>query len=269
MTRRTAQLAYSELQDKTHDERKRRRKAAKIVAVLRHFLGREDLAGLRALDIGCSTGFTVDTLRAAGCEVVGLDIDVPGLAHAATEFGAHASFLCADGAALPLADRSVDIVVFNHIYEHVVDADRVMAEIRRVLADDGVVYLGLGNRWGVVEPHYRLPFLSWLPPRVADRYVALSGRADDYYERFRGRAALQRMCAPLRLWDYTYTVLGDPVAFEATDMVPPRLARLPHAAWRAAAPVMPTFIWVGTPGGRRPAGGTVRRPPRPLRPRRP
>ena len=34
------------------------------------------------------------------------------------------------------------MVVFNHIYEHVVDPDAVLAEIRRVLRPDGVVYLG-------------------------------------------------------------------------------------------------------------------------------
>ena len=66
-------------------------------------------------------------------------------------------------------------MVLNHIYEHVVDPDAVLREIRRVLAPDGVVYLGLANRLGVVEPHYRLPFLSWLPHGpLADRYVRAS-----------------------------------------------------------------------------------------------
>jgi ubiquinone/menaquinone biosynthesis C-methylase UbiE len=266
-TRRQPQLAYSEIQHKTHDETKRRTKAAKMRAVLQHFYGRDDLAGLRALDIGCSTGYTADELSAGGAEVIGLDIDVPGLGHASRRFGDHIAFLCADGTALPFADKSIDVVVFNHIYEHVVDPDGIVAEIKRVLKDDGAVYLGFANRLGVIEPHYRLPFLSWLPRRVADRYVAMTGRASSYYEQFRTRPGLRRMCSGLVLWDYTYTVLSDSERFVARDMVPRKLAGVPPLIWRALAPIMPTFIWIGTPAGAQPRGPAVRVAPKRLRAR--
>lgn len=261
---RKPQLAYSQLQYKTHDERKRRRKAAKIVTVLQHFLGREDLSGLTAIDIGCSTGYTVDTMRLTGMSVIGLDIDGPGLVHASSLFGEHAAFLCADGSKLPFADRSIDVVVFNHIYEHVVDPDSVLSEIRRVLREDGVAYFGFGNKRVLIEPHHRLPLLSWLPKAAADRYVSAFHRADDYYEQFRTKQDLIAMCADLRLWDYTYTVLSAPEEFQATDMVPARLRGTPPAVWRALDPIMPTFIWIGTPGNRRPAGAQTRQPPSPL-----
>jgi SAM-dependent methyltransferase len=166
---------------------------------------------------------------------------------------------------LPVADASLDVVVFNHIYEHVVDADAVAREIRRVLRPTGVAYLGLGNRLQVVEPHYRLPFLSWLPPRAADRYVAASGRAPSYYERFRTRRSLVRMFAGLHLFDYTYTVLANSVAFAAEDVVPRRLAGLPGAAWHALAPIIPTYVWIGTPGDRQPRTRMAVEPPRLIR----
>ena len=58
---RVAQLEYSEFQDAMLDETKRRRKAAKIIAVLGHFLGRLPekgaFDGLMVADIGCSAGF--------------------------------------------------------------------------------------------------------------------------------------------------------------------------------------------------------------------
>ena len=248
------QLAYSEFQAVMLDEQGRRRKAAKILAVLRHFLGRADFSGLKVLDIGCSAGFISDELRLAGADVIGLDIDEPGLEKAKQRFGGQVEFILAPGDAIPLPPGSVDIVVFNHIYEHVPDPGAVMAEIRRVLKDEGVVYLGLGNRLGVMEPHYKLPFLSWLPKRYADRYVRLTGRADSYYETFRARPGLRRMCNSLHVWDYTYTVLAQPEAFAADDLVPRRLRGTPLAFWRAISPVLPTFIWVGTPGRHQPAG---------------
>jgi 2-polyprenyl-3-methyl-5-hydroxy-6-metoxy-1,4-benzoquinol methylase len=243
------------------DEEKRRKKAAKILAVLKHFLGREDFRGLLALDIGCSAGYISDELHRAGAQVVGLDIDVPGLVAAHLRFGSSVGFTCADGEAMPLADRSVDIVVFNHIYEHVVNADAVMSEIKRVLKVDGVAYFGFGNRMGVIEPHYRLPFLSWLPRRAADRYISLAGKADHYYEQFRTRPGLRKMCAGLKVWDYTYTVLAQSKDFSADDMVPRPLVAAPLALWKAVSPVMPAFVWVGTPGDRSPSGSERRVPP--------
>src|SRR5690242_13831723 len=61
---RVAQLAYSEFQSAMLDEGKRRRKAAKIIAVLEHFRG--PLGGLTVADIGCSAGFIADELAEAG-----------------------------------------------------------------------------------------------------------------------------------------------------------------------------------------------------------
>lgn len=259
---RGKQLAYSELQSAMHDEVGRRKKATKIVRVISHFLGRSDLAGLTALDIGCSTGFVADALHEAGAEVTGLDIDDPGLARARERFGSKIAFLNASGDAIPMPAQSVDIVIFNHIYEHVVDADAVMADIRRVLRPDGLVYLGLGNRLGIMEPHYKLPFLSWLPKQIAHRYVRSTGRAASYYETFRPRRGLKKMCIGLSIWDYTYTVLTDSRGFGADDMVPARLSSAPPIIWRLAAPVIPTFIWVGTPGARQPTGPETRVSPR-------
>ena len=266
---RDRQLAYSELQVEMLNEESRRRKAAKIISVLQHFLGRADLKGLTALDIGCSTGFISDELQKAGAKVTGLDIDEPGLAAARERFGEKIEFVCAGGEDIPVPPSSFDIVIFNHIYEHVVDADAVMTDIRRVLRPDGVVYLGLGNRLGIIEPHYKLPFLSWLPKRAAHRYISATGKASTYYETFRTRPSLRRMCADLNVWDYTYTVLTQSLKFGADDMVPSRLRSAPALFWKSLAPIIPTYIWVATPGSRRPAGPATTVPPTAVPARKP
>ena len=255
---RRPQLAYSELQDKMLDESMRRVKAHKLISVLRHFLGRPDLAGLTALDVGCSAGFISDELARAGARTIGADIDVPGVRRANERFGQRVTFLCADGSRLPLADGSVDVCVFNHIYEHVVDPDAVMAELHRVVAHDGAVYLGLGNRLGVMEPHHRLPFLSYLPARLADRYLRASGKGDHYYERFRSRAGLRRMAGRFQVWEYTLPVILDPEHFHSSDVVPGPLRRLPVPVLRAALPLVPTYVWVATTSGEGPKGPPVR-----------
>jgi len=37
-----------------------------------------------------------------------------------------------------------------------------------------------GSRLALIEPHYRLPFLSWLPRPLATAYLRLSGRGSSY-----------------------------------------------------------------------------------------
>lgn len=265
MSGRDNQLNYSDLQPEMHAEAGRRKKAQKIIRVLEHYLGREDLVGLTVLDLGCSTGYISDELRTAGGRVVGIDIDQPGLSSASQRFGGEICFVRSDGARLPFADDSVDLIVFSQIYEHVVDPDAVMAELVRVLAPTGAAFLGLGNRLQVVEPHHKLPFLSWLPTGLADRYMRVSGKGDHYYERFRTKPALRRMCRELTIWDYTNTVLCESQRFAADDMVPARLSNTRPLLWQLLTPVMPTYLWVGTKSSAAPAGAPTRCAPRQVR----
>lgn len=265
---RGRQLEYSQVQAAMLDEAKRRRKAAKLVAVLRHFLGRDggDAAaafdGLTVADVGCSAGFIADELAAAGARrTIGVDIDVPGLRAAHDRFSARVGFVCADGEHLPFADGSVDVVVLNHIYEHVVDPDAVVAELHRILSPTGALYLGLGNKYGIMEPHYKLPFLSYLPDGLADRYVRATGRADRYHERFRSRAGLLRMLDAFTVWDYTYSMLAEPGRFAGGTDVPGPVAALPMPVLRTLQPIVPTFLWVATKHRTAPAGAPLSSPP--------
>lgn len=259
---REEQLAYSELMDRMLDEEGRRTKARKLIAILEHALGRTDLAGLTALDVGCSAGFIADELAAAGAITTGVDIDEPGLARARERFGDHVDFRLARGEDLPLADESVDVVVLNHIYEHVVDPASVLADIHRVLRPGGALYLGLGHRWQVIEPHHRLPFLSWLPQGLADRYVRLTRKGEHYYERYATPAGLRRLTAAFDTWDYTLSVLAEPDRFSGGDLIPAWSARVPERAMRLALPLVPTYLWVAFKGPREPAGPPLRVTPR-------
>ena len=255
---RAEQLAYSEIMAKMLDEQARRQKAAKLIAVVRHALGVESLEGLRAVDVGCSAGFIADELALAGAETSGVDIDEPGLDKARARFGERVDFRLARGEDLPFDDASVDVVVLNHIYEHVVDPEAVVADIHRVLRPGGVLYLGIGHRFQVVEPHHRLPFLSWLPRGAADRYMRVTGRGEHYYERYYTPAGLRRLFAAFDVWDYTLPVLTDPQAFSAGDNVPAWAAKVPAVAFRAALPLVPTYVWAAFKGAATPAGPPLR-----------
>lgn len=87
------------------------------------------------------------------------------------------------GVELPFESESFDVVLTNHVIEHVGDADAQrahLAEARRVLKRNGIGYLAVPNRWMLVEPHYRLAFLSWLPTSWRSPYLRMSGKGEEY-----------------------------------------------------------------------------------------
>ena len=126
-----------------------------------------------------------------------------------------------------------------------------------------------------MEPHYKLPFLSYLPPALADRYVRASGRADHYYERFRTRRGLRRMLRGLPRVGLHLPGAGDADAGSpAPSCSPARWAAWRGRCWparpapvlRLLLPVVPTYLWVATKTPRRPAGAALPQPPEPVRP---
>lgn len=84
---------------------------------------------------------------------------------------------------LPFPDEIFDVVISNHVIEHVGDELAQvthLAELRRVLRPDGIGYLAVPNRWMLVEPHYRLAFLSWLPRAMRTQYLRMMRKGDQY-----------------------------------------------------------------------------------------
>ncbi|MCG8468089.1 MAG: class I SAM-dependent methyltransferase, partial [Gemmatimonadetes bacterium] len=139
----------------------------------------------RVADVGTGTGIMKAALEEkSGAPIVGFEIDLPFVEDRDRVVGA-------DATRLPIPDETFDLVILNHIYEHVEDPLALFRETRRVLRRTGTAYVSAGSRWAVLEPHYRLPFLSWLPRGLADGYLRLSGRGDSYEGvRFLGYGAL-------------------------------------------------------------------------------
>lgn len=167
------------------DRAGRRVRAARIVAVLEDFSG-VPLDTATLLDVGVSHGLIAVVLAERVKWTLGVDVDATALAVARAEAPARGRLDLAlgSGMRLPFKDECMDLVVCNHVYEHVPDANALMREIARVLRPGGACYFAGGHRLQVVEPHYRLPFLSWLPRPWADGYLRATGRGRAYRERF-------------------------------------------------------------------------------------
>lgn len=122
-----------------------------------------DVAGGRALDVGCGVGQVVGRLAQAGFEAWGVDVSEPSIARA-RKFSERC--LLYDGSTLPFPDNHFDSVGALNVLEHVEAAEAFIKEVVRVAKPGGKVLIsspnfyrvagfrdyhrqmrGLGNKW--------------------------------------------------------------------------------------------------------------------------
>lgn len=152
--------------------------AKQIVETTRPFLPARPW---RALDVGCGYGHTAREL-AAHCEhVVGIEPYETLAAHA-IELAAGVPNLEIRHAGIYELDdiARYDLVVLDNVLEHLPDQPRALAKLSAALAPGGALYILVPNKLWPIEVHYKLPFLSYLPLPLANRYLELSGRGTDY-----------------------------------------------------------------------------------------
>lgn len=73
-----------------------------------------------------------------------------------------------------------DLVVFLTAIEHIQHHHRAIEKIVDSLKPGGIFYLTAPNKLWPIEQHYNLPFLSWLPLKLANLYVRLTGKAESF-----------------------------------------------------------------------------------------
>lgn len=94
------------------------------------------LRGARVLDAGCGPGAYVPDTSARACELTVLDIAHGRLEHIDDQVHR----VCGDVQALPFPDASFDAAMAMHMLYHVPDIALGVAELRRVVRPEGVLY---------------------------------------------------------------------------------------------------------------------------------
>jgi 2-polyprenyl-3-methyl-5-hydroxy-6-metoxy-1,4-benzoquinol methylase len=204
------------------------------------------LAGSQILEVGAGAGIISQYLA----EMSGPDgslaaVDVVDQRVASEGY----DFRLITGTTLPFDDASFDIVVSNHVIEHVgPEPDQLnhLHEIRRVLRSDGLLYLAVPNRWTVIEPHYRLPFLSWLPRPIADLYLQRTRSVDEYDCWPPGPRQIRKFFAQTQL--SARNMCSEAVRLAATVETGSRLeqivGKLPKHTLQALTDIMPSLIFL-------------------------
>lgn len=165
---------------KTHailDARSRAFKAKKIELLVKQFA---HLEFGEFLEVGCGSGYIAHYFSELGFGNEGTHaVDVTDERQVFEGF----KFVEVNDTKLPYVNNQFDLVVSNHVIEHVGSYDSQMkhlAEVYRTLKPNGVLYFAVPNKWQIIEPHYRLPFLSWFNHAIASAYVRMLHRGNEY-----------------------------------------------------------------------------------------
>lgn len=227
------------------DRESRLQKAAKIIRMIgeRRFAEARDL-----LEVGCGSGIISKALNEAGQgRLIVSAVDVTDNRIEKEGY----SFQRVPDTRLPYTDASFDIVVSNHVIEHVGGRNAQLhhlSEIKRVLRPGGLIYLAVPNKWRLVEPHYRLPLLSWLPLALGDAYVRAAGRGTHYDCRPLSTGAAMELFrdAGLTAQNATINALRTTLSVEHPGHPLTRFVNggVPNWLLALSMPAVPTFVFL-------------------------
>ena len=208
---REYQHNFSEKFPELYDIEGRVRKASKTISILQDALG--ELSSFNLLDIGSSKYFT---------HTVGIDIDQEAVEFSKKNYKKESlEFLCVPIEELDYSDGHFDVITCSHIYEHVPDANELLKEIYRLLKPGGVCYFAAGNRYKIIEGHYKLPFLSFFPKKLSNVYLVITNKGKKYYENHLSLRNLKKLVNDFEIIDYTIETIQNPEKYNATDLIIP------------------------------------------------
>lgn len=102
-------------------------------------------AGAVVLEAGCGEGYGADLLAAVAARVLALDHDAAAAVHVHRRYR-RVDVARTDLVALPVRDRSCDVVVSLQVIEHLWEQQRFLRECRRVLRPGGALLVSTPNR---------------------------------------------------------------------------------------------------------------------------
>ncbi len=220
-------------------------KAKKTIAVLKDYLNNTDT--LTLLDIGCSSGIMTNEYAKFFKKVIGIDIDSNAVEYAKLNLNpSNVEYFITPIEESKLRPESFDAITCSHIYEHVPSSEVLMKKIFELLKPGGVCYFAAGNRFKIIEAHYKLPFLSWLPKKLANVYIKIFTNENEYYEKHLSLKKLKALVRDFEVTDYTLKIIKDPKRYSANEMLKEKTIKyfVVNFLSKFLYFLFPTYIWI-------------------------
>jgi len=97
----------------------------------------------RLLDLGCSSGSFLSTLKNGSWDLAGIEMSEESAKKAEASSGAQ--IFCGDVLAAPFEENTFDIVTCFHVFEHIYEPEKVMRKISSWLKPGGIFYANVPN----------------------------------------------------------------------------------------------------------------------------
>ncbi|HUY00326.1 MAG TPA: class I SAM-dependent methyltransferase [Candidatus Deferrimicrobium sp.] len=196
------------------------------------------------------SGFILDNGTGSGKIAIGLQDEgfVVGIDHSSDFIknrskGIRVHFINAVGESLPFKSDNFQKVISQMVLEHVSNVKKYLREILRVLKQGGMLYLALPNRMFPIEPHTKIPLITYLPHKLFQKIINIK-RGKTYplnYLNYKLLNVLERI-GYTKVWDITLFFLKRAPRFYPS--VPQALYQFLIKTYRILRFFIPTWIWV-------------------------
>lgn len=224
------------------------KEANQILAVCRHFSFHE-LENLNCLYLGAADNLKTECLAHNFKEVIGLDFDKSTLRlNRRLSDQDNIKYICCEDGNLSIDDLTIDVVICDRFYSRVDNPEELMYEIYRVLKYEGFCYFGAYNKLSLVERHFSIPFLAWVPGWAAEVLLKLSGRKGKYEFKLLTLSKLRKLIDNFWRHDYVGLIRQNRLLFQAQDELYPKLSK-PKSSGKLLKyiyPFLPYWTWVLT-----------------------
>lgn len=140
-------------------------------------LAQANLPGKRLLEIGVGSGSFLNEARVSGYAVMGCDLSGVICAHVQRTYGIT---VYSEPLATLTGESRFDVIVMNHVLEHVHQPIEFLQDVRRLLVPGGVVHIAVPSiacweagfsGWTSFEPYH----LTYFAPQTLKRAVSSGG----------------------------------------------------------------------------------------------
>jgi len=219
--------------------------AKKILSIIQDYSS-NSIGAYQSLEIGCASGEISLFLSNYVESIIGLEIDSKALYNSETRTLRNYQLIQGDGSKLPFDSERFDLIILAQVYEHTQNQIQLADEIFRVLKPGGICFFSGPNRWQLIEPHYFLPFLSWLPNNFSNIYLKILRRGDNFDIYPLGYKNLKKLWKKFSIIDYTSKLITSPEIFDGMNRLGKNkiIKLIPKRILDFLIPIYPNYNWI-------------------------
>ena len=115
---------------------------------------------LLILEVGCGAGGILKIFKDNGYNVKGIDLGEEYLEYGKKAHGLDLEYGDINSVKL---DKAADVIIYNHVFEHLLNPIDELKKIREIIADDGILYIEVPGILNIFESKaYKGDFITFL-----------------------------------------------------------------------------------------------------------